>query len=74
MTRNDLLTAKAMLDNLDQLTSAVALCAQQKGGDIAVNVAPFQFKFAVADLSTFLAAQQKKIIDSLLKTYNVTIP
>lgn len=66
-TRNDIVTAKTLLDNLDLLTAAIASLKQQAGGTVMVSVVTptFKFTFDVADLLTFLQAQQVKITDQL---------
>lgn len=66
-TRNDIVTAKTLLDNLDLLTAAIATLKQQAGGvvTVAVTTPAAKFTFDVVDLLGFLQAQQQKITDQL---------
>ena len=66
-TRNDLTAAKKLLDNLDQVTAAIANLGS--GSTITVAITgrtnPFSVDIAVADAMTFLQAMQVNLTAAL---------
>jgi hypothetical protein len=71
-TRNDLTTAKQMMDNLDQINAALAALALNSGTVTISAVPQISIKFVVADLVTFLTSVRDKIVLSLSSAYGVT--
>jgi cystathionine beta-lyase/cystathionine gamma-synthase len=71
-TRNDLSTAKQMMDNLDQINAALAALALNSGTVTISAIPQISIKFAVADLVAFLTSVRDKIVLSLSSAYGVT--
>jgi hypothetical protein len=71
-TRNDLTTAKQMMDNLDQINAALAALALNSGTVTISAVPQISIKFVVADLVAFLTSVRDKIVLSLSTSYGVT--
>jgi hypothetical protein len=71
-TRNDLITAKAQLDNLDQINAALTFLGKTSG---SITVAPtpgISIIFDVADLATYLTSVRDKTVLNLSNSYGVT--
>jgi cystathionine beta-lyase/cystathionine gamma-synthase len=71
-TRNDLSTAKQMMDNLDQINAALAALALNSGTVTISAIPQISIKFAVADLVAFLTSVRDKIVLSLSSAFGVT--
>lgn len=72
-TRNDLLIAKAQLDNVDQLNAALAFLGKTSGS-ITVAPAPgISIVFDVANLLAYLTSLRDSTVLNLANTYGVTV-
>lgn len=70
--RNDLSTAKQMMDNLDQINAALAALALNSGTVTVSPLPQISIKFVVVDLVAFLTSVRDKIVLSLSNSYGVT--
>lgn len=71
-TRNDLTTAKQLLDNLDQINAALTTLGKTGVSFTLSPVPGIAITFATVDLVTFLTSIRDKTVLELSNSYGVT--